>query len=670
MKIPYRESPGPSVAPARINPPQVEQAGTAGSAALTKGMEDFGKGVGSVGDMLASQVGAEQHRASVAIATDKQNALKSDYNARLDGGAPRQQGATVVSGTEGTTPPSDDAIDAAGTGGQRTVQLDLANPARDSGFLSLSGKDAMAARGSTLDYLDKRRNELANSITDAAARKLFLGATTDDLLRARDTVERHTSQQLRASELDAVKGLQVLSLRDVANSYSDDKLASDAEASVVGRIGALSLSEEGKQADIADWQSKITSTRLNQFIAAKDWQGAQSLYAREKGRLNANEAPHFAATIATLRDKEESNGTAFNLVNAARQENGFVDTAKAITALQALPKAQRTPEVEANFEKWLHLESQKQEAVTGQYFNRALSAYLGRHQLGDVSPSDEVWLRDPQNAPGAWHRLEEMAKADKRHPDGTGTVGQQAAMARLMVDVADNPDKYATMSAEEFNKTWFPQLGKTDRTRASELLAHMHAQANKPDKMSPIEQKLLLQKGREAGVFDVKQNDVSKWDDEQAQNFYAAQEILAARINAAKRAAGGKAPPLEKVEEWVNQLLLKGKNPDKTFLGFGGDTTLLESQAKGTGFTPKWSDDEKTRAAESLRKRGARVDDAAVDIVLRKVHGLPALPVQAPPAVAPDEVTPGQWGLDLTPPEEAAAPGPDLRGSDLREGGL
>jgi hypothetical protein len=233
-------------------------------------------------------------------------------------------------------------------------------------------------------------------------------------------------------------------------------------------------------------------------------------------------------------------------------------------------------------------------------------------------------------------------------------MGQQVALAKLMADVADNPEKYATMQPEEFARTWFPQLHRSDRDRASGLLASMHAQANKPDKLSPIEQKMLLQLGREAGVFDPKQNDVSKWNDDDAQNFYVAQQRIAEMI-ATEKTATGKAPDLEKVKKWITEELLRGgKQEGKGFFGFGGNQTRLEAEAKGElgGYQPKWSDDEKATAIEELRKAGARIDDAALELYLRTKHGLPALPTQATTTEPPEKGEPGWFGLDLVPLEE------------------
>jgi hypothetical protein len=119
------------------------------------------------------------------------------------------------------------------------------------------------------------------------------------------------------------------------------------------------------------------------------------------------------------------------------------------------------------------------------------------------------------------------------------------------------------------------------------------------------------------------------------------------------------------VQEWTRELVRGGKKDGAGFLGFGGNQTRLEAEASGElgSYKPEWTVDEKAAAIEALRKAGARLDDAALDAFLRRKHGLPALPIQAAPAKAPNEIDPGRWGLDLTPeptepePREPTGPG-------------
>jgi len=75
--------------------------------------------------------------------------------------------------------------------------------------------------------------------------------------------------------------------------------------------------------------------------------------------------------------------------------------------------------------------------------------------------------------------------------------------------------------------------------------------------------------------------------------------------------------------------MLQGKNPERGFMGFGGNTTRLEAEVNDTAFVPKWSDAEKGKAAIALKAAGANADETTVDTYLRRKHKLPALPTRA-----------------------------------------
>lgn len=518
------------------------------------------------------------------------------------------------------------------------------------GFMSLQGREAEKDGAPVMERIEKARQDVANKLTNDDAKKLFLARTGKQVESLRGSVETHVSSERQRADVATLKARAGVATEAMFNAAraGDGAMVQLQSAALEGPIRALAMSPEDAERDVALWRRHAVTTQLDAFLDVRHLDVAEALLNDAKETLGPELAKKYREAIDTKKQALHGDALALELMNTARKPNGFIDTAKAIEGLQALGEDQRTEAVERAFGKWLQLEKQKEKEVSEGYFNRALSSYLQRHDLDDVQPLDELWLKSPENDPQGWLRMEQIAKSHRQGP-GPASIGQSRAMTEFLVDVADHPEKYATMPLAEFNRTWLPKLSLQDGERAGVVLAQQHAAANRPDKLSPLETSLLLQKGRAAGVFDPKQRDVAKWDDEQAQDFYAAQQLLAERIAAHKRLTG-KEPDLKQLEEWVDGLLLQGKDPEGGFMGFGGGTTRLEAEAKGTGFEPKWTDEQRAKAVEYLKKLGARTDDAAIDTVLRKVHGLPALPVTAGPAKDPTDVDPGRWGLDLTPP--------------------
>ena len=65
-----------------------------------------------------------------------------------------------------------------------------------------------------------------------------------------------------------------------------------------------------------------------------------------------------------------------------------------------------------------------------------------------VGAADKVFLQDPANDPSMWLKLRAIAKSDADHAKNLpATPEQQRALTEFLVDAADHPDKYATMSA-------------------------------------------------------------------------------------------------------------------------------------------------------------------------------------------------------------------------------
>lgn len=587
-----------------------------------------------------------KHKADVVAANDALTRYQQAETTLMDGSSQGRAaaGAKLSAGV-------------AGEQGQGAASLELKTPAPETeytpGFLATQGKDAPARSAETLDAIEKRRTEISAELANDEQRQLFNENSRRMYEATRKRVEGHVAQEIRRAEVASVEARKAVALNAIANNYADPAFVEDQTALVVGPMAALALSKEDADAKVAAWQGEVAKVRLTQYLADKDWKGAQALFAQKREQLGVH-AAQFQHAIALEREKSEADALALGIVDKARLPTGFVEPATAIAAFQALPKEQRTEAAQQAFGKWMQLEAAKKKAAVDGVYDSALTQYLQHHQLGDVSATSEAWLRvvDPE----AWRRLELMAKADREHARGAPpTESQERALAQFRLWAADNPDLAAQMSEQEFQRTWAPLLARRDRDNAVGVLAGYHAYAAKPERMANAIDATVLQVGGDggAGVLPTAKKNRADWSPEELDVYARAASVLQQKANEFRRSSGGKDPSPEDLRKWASELFLSGKNPEGGFLGFGGRTTLVEAAVKGTGFEPAFKEDEKAAAAEELRKVGARVDDAAVDRVLRLKYGLPALPTQAAKDVKPPtEVVPGEWGLDLreTPP--------------------
>lgn len=601
----------------------LEQAGASADRAATGVAEDQRK--------AADKAEAEARAQAVA---EQSAGLGNDYTDLLNGNpTPSAPGAAIAPGQE----PS-----AQGT----------------EGFTALKGKTAAEASPATLDRLAQLREQRANAIKDSDARRLFLMHSAGMLTEARMQVERHVGQQIEVAKEDTAAALDDEAVRASSVDPTNSALAAQRIAGYDAAVHEMGRGEafEGKRS--LDLQQKVATARVAALLDSGDWRSASGVLEENRYALGERAAP-LEKAIRTASGVNEADDTVTGILKSARQPNGFIDQAKAISDFEALPGDKRTRDAEAAFTHRLELAQKQEVAMKSGQFDTALSAYLTNHNINDVPALTKSWLHD--NDPKGWHALEQVVHNDNERKKGAGaTDAQRRAFAAFDVDLHDNPDKYATMSVAEFNRSVWPNLASADREKAAALFAAAHGQAAKPGTLTKEESDMLLQAGRDQGLFGPKGKDVSTWNDEQAQLHYAASEALTKKATAYRK-MNGKPPPFEVVKGWTDELMQQGKIPGSGYFGsnIGAGATRLEAIQKGKEgeFVPKWSDAEIAEQAKRLQRVGLPTTPENIDTALRRRHGLPSGPISAPTPGAP---TPGappsdaknsdDWGLDLSEP--------------------
>lgn len=660
-------------------------------------VEAIARGANVVGDVvdkaMADQKKADaeyqqkleeaQQKANVTAVLNARTSWQ-DYDTSVLHGNTSEQPAggpvSVYANTGEAAPPSSAAIAAAG-GDAKTVQVPVPETGAfneslkvpdtnqgQPGFLSSRGMDAFAASAPAYESLQKRQQEIAAGLANDEQRKLFLQQTNEMLVDSRRRIEDHVSSQTEVVHQDSLNEAKASALETIANNYRDPKVVQRQVANVVGPAHALLAGrpDAAKQFE-SELMADAAKVRLNQYLADKDWKGAQVVFAQTKEQLGVQSA-HFEAVINTEREKQQAEQRAVDVVDAARLPTGFIDPGKAIATFQALPQAQRDEASQQAFGKWLQLEAAKKKAAVDGNYDSALTEYLGRHSLADISPQTEVWLRTVD--PDSWRKLELMQKADQAHARGApATAAQDRALAQFRLWAADNPDQASQMTEADFNRTWAPQLAKKDRDNGIGVLVQYHVFANKPEKMANAIDAAVLDAGGTggAGVLPTGERNRAAWDPA-ALDVYARATAVVQQKAGEFRRKNGKEPTSEDLRKWSTDLFLSGKDPEKGFLGFGGRTTLIEADVKGSTerFQPSFSADQKAGATEALRSAGARIDDASVEAYLRRKHGLPSLPVQAKQL---DPAGGSELGLDLSLPASGEEQGLGGQGGGAGDNG-
>jgi hypothetical protein len=447
---------------------------------------------------------------------------------------------------------------AAGPGSRAPL---VAQSTSNTGFMQTRGKAAAKASVDALDALEKHRQDIAGGIEDEKLRGEFLAHSGQLYESARRQVEMHVGDQIQAAELAGKQALLAEGYTSIANSYADEATVATHMQTMEQALRRGALSKEDGDGQVAAMRQKVAEIRLNQYVASKDWKGAQALFAQAKNDLGEQSA-QFEHVIATLREKQEGDALALETVNGARKPNGFVDEAKAIQAWQAVPKEQRTDEAQQAFDKWMSEERDKRKAAVGEVYNRALGAYLKRHSLHDITAADQSWLR--QNDSEGWLQLERINQANAEHYRAMQnrvehTTPEQAAQyGALLLAIADDPQKYGSMSAGEFARDWSGRLSLADLQKGFGELAQAHERASKP--AEPILDAKSAVKEEFRSTFGLKA-DSSTWTDQQRRIYADVATHVAEREAQFRKNNGGKSPTADDYHAWTNERLVKGTVP-------------------------------------------------------------------------------------------------------------
>ena len=280
------------------------------SDAVAQAVDRTGAEVGQAVDQYVARAAQAKAKADALQEANATTALEREFNAQLYG----------ISGADGSRTP---------------------------GFLETQGLSASENSAATIEGLAKARQKIAESLANDEQRSSFLARSDQMLVGAQRTVESHTAQQFRVAQAASAQALQAQTLEGVFNA-PDDLATPIRSAAVESSLRALAPSPEAADAAVAKWRSTLAATQIDRELNGNDFASADKLYEEKHddlGLLRDNVAARIASAkkaAATAGANAQAELAVEGILGKSRNEDGYVDEAKARAALEAVPETERT----------------------------------------------------------------------------------------------------------------------------------------------------------------------------------------------------------------------------------------------------------------------------------------------------------------------------------------
>lgn len=318
-----------------------------------------------------------------------------------------------------------------------------------------AGRAAAEREPKVLEEIEALQTKLGDGLTGEAARawNLRTGGKLQDI-RRRTTGYVH--QQLGVAREAAARLHEQQGLVTVANVWSDSQAL---ETQIVAMESAAAAAEdvpEARALRVAGVRAKANAMAIQAAVGAMNWDWAQQRLELVGDALPPAARVQLQATVKTgLADRAAESKAAEIIASARKEGTGFVDQAKLADGLRGLSgeELKRTRDALANLAE---AESQREKAVKSDHFERALA---GVNSPGGIRipPGVEVWMRE--NDPRGWdaieskrrQRIESWRSRQRQTREPDPTPEQRRDLEDLQQDMLLNPDKFASMSARDFD---------------------------------------------------------------------------------------------------------------------------------------------------------------------------------------------------------------------------
>jgi len=381
LKIPTLDGPRQQLRPRTEDNQALDVRGSAGGF-LAQGLEQAGAAVAKVGDAVE----AVRQRAAAIAAQDELNGFAEDATSRLYGKSSEGDGVT----------------------------------SHRVGFLEMQGREAVEASAGTLEELAKLRDQRAAKLAPEA-RSLFMEHSAQALQGYHRQVESHAGQEFRRAQVATLQATKATALDAIANNFADPAFVADQLSTTEAAVRRLQLSPEAGAAEVADFRSKATATRLEQYLAAKDWRGAQALFSQSKDEL-AGAAPKYQRAIEQVALAQQADESAASIATANTKPDGRVDLAKADAELEKVAAGPMRDEVRQRLHQRVIAADQAWEQETKRISALAYAEFNVKGWAG-VDPRLKAQLNERN--PPLYDRLRDDAERRWKQHQGSRSAARQ-----------------------------------------------------------------------------------------------------------------------------------------------------------------------------------------------------------------------------------------------------
>lgn len=270
------------------------------------------------------------------------------------------------------------------------------------GFFSTKGVGAAEASSELYEGLDEDKERVAESLSQEQRRVFEQRARALRLDVAR-RVESHVAGQRDAAAEASLRARTETALNEIASNFADEETVATQMAALRAPIRALQLSPEDGAAKELRLEQEVARIRLNGFLGANDWKGAEALFARVKEKLGP-QAVTIEKSIKGVKRNSVAEEEAIKAIEGARGEDRRVNGDLALASLDAIQDVEVRDEARRRTQERVLRAEQAWAKETDQVEKSAHALYdKGGWGAIPYALTEELRVRSP----AYWQRLRE-----------------------------------------------------------------------------------------------------------------------------------------------------------------------------------------------------------------------------------------------------------------------
>lgn len=455
--------------------------------------------------------------------------------------------------------------------------------AGDGGLKTKTGELARKAAPDVMKIVGETHTANLTGLTLPHAKALYESRSRGMLASYQDSVNQYVTDQDKVALRASVKTATTVGLSMIASNYKSPDLVARTEAEVETKLKALSNSEDGGAsagAHVNDWYSSVGQMLIRQNLKENTMAGIETAkkLASQYQPFLGEHAAQIEGEIVVATQKVGGVTAAMDAATKNTYPNSsLIDEQKAQSAIMARQDLDPFAKTFAR----THLQSLISEGQAAQKnanegsFSRIYSAYRTRGWAG-IPTQDISYLRDQPVHQGTelWQKFLDIVRSDAIHAESRPeTEGERRAYGAFLADIAAHPEKFSDMSIENFQADYHGSFNPRRRVEADSLVSGLKRPVGQTEGLSTNELKMVLQYGRQGGMF--KNTDPTLWSPEDELRMESiTSDVVSKRTSWMAMHPKQKPGPTE-VQSWVKEWF----EPNKVLGGFFHNETITRAEA-------------------------------------------------------------------------------------------